>query len=253
LWGAEKLRGVVPAMLVGAAVTMSWLVPYVVNAPGELAASGAGHGQSSGAVSGLLSVLSDPSRLRVNASGEAVAFGLEFLLGHPYELPWVRWAILAGGIVILVACRNVALLAISAGAIAAAVLVFSLWQGPFGEGYWFMVIGPAGAICLIAPIAATRRALRIALTVGAALVVALLQPARAAEAWHTWRVPQYGALVSGARAVVARGTRVREIHPDFDVPPGADVYFLHALWGGRLDVTGAVAQIAPNGEVTYAP
>jgi hypothetical protein len=252
LWRAQRLRGVAPAVVVGAVVMLSWLLPYFVSAPPELAASAVRH-QPSGALSSLEYVVADPlSRFHVRDSVAAVAGALEFLLGRPYQTPWLRWALL-GGMLILLACRHVALAAISVGAIAAAIAVFSLWQGSFGEVYWFLVIGPAGAICMLAPIALTRGRVRSVLTAAAVVLMTLMQPARAHEAWTEWRLPQYGVLVSGARAIVADGSEVREINAAFHVPDGMDVYFLHALLGGRLDPSGPVARIEQSGEVTYQP
>ena len=138
LWRAQRLRGVVPAIVVGAVVMLSWLLPYFVSAPPELAASAVRHDQPSGALPSLEYVVADPlSRIHVRDSVAAVAGALEFLLGRPYETPWLRWALLGGGLLFCWPCRHVALAAISVGAIAAAIAVFSLWQGPFGEVYGF--------------------------------------------------------------------------------------------------------------------
>jgi hypothetical protein len=106
-------------------------------------------------------------------------------------------------------------------------------------------------VCLIAPIAATTGQTRRWLTAGIVATVVVLQPARAAEAWHRWRAPQYGVLVQGVRAIVADGRPVREIEATFAVPAGMDVYFLHALLHGRLDPSGPVAQIDGTGSVGY--
>jgi len=79
---------------------------------------------------------------------------------------------------------------------------------------------------------------RPAAPIAAALLVAVLvvgQPARSAEALTLHRLPEYGALLKGAREIKRRVAEVREIKLGFPVPPSTSPTFLYELLGGRID------------------
>jgi hypothetical protein len=202
----------------------------------------------------LTAVLNDPfGRIRLVESAAAVGRGLDLILATPLNYGWLEWMVAAGALAILVKTPLSALTACSVAVLATTVALFSLWQGNFGEYYWFLVIAPAGAIACVQPLAWTKAPYRHA--IGGILLIAvfLLQPARTEFAWGSaFRLPAYGPLRRGAATVAASGQPVRNITADFAVPSGVDPVFLLHLAGGRLEPTSRlIAVIEADGRIRY--
>ncbi len=129
--------------------------------------------------------------------------------------------------------------------------MWSVWQQDY-DAYVFLTIVP-GALLAIAwasrllP-APTARSMCAA----ALLVVAILvQKPRIDSSALVFRMPGYGALVRGSRAIAAHGEPVRAIEVPF-LHPLSDSEYLFTLLGGRIQRDApAIARVSENGEVTY--
>ena len=221
-------------------------VPYAIN---PVAREGAGVSAS------ISRVAADPfDRIRVIDSAAAAGRALDLILATPLNQGWLGWVIAAGAIAFVVTTPLSALSVCTFGVLAATVALFSLWQGAFGEYYWFLVIAPAAAVCAFGPVALLaprRRTLIGGLLLGAFV---LLQPARVDFAWGTaFRLPAYGALRRGAVAVAASRQPVRDLTAAFAIPSGVDPAFLLQLAGGHLDPASPLtATIQTDGSVRIA-
>jgi len=79
----------------------------------------------------------------------------------------------------------------------------------------------------------------------------LVQKPRIDSSALVFRMPGYGALVRGSRAVAAHGEPVRAIEVPF-LHPLSDPEYLFTRFGGRLQRDApTVARVSENGEVTY--
>lgn len=241
------IAAVVASAAFGAVLIVLWVSLYALQPSAPTAPSGSGN-----VLTSILDVIAAPTdRLRPLVSADAVAHALEFAYLDPFSGAWPRWVLLAGALLTLVAVRQLDLVAVGVAPPLVAIAVFSVWQGQLAEVYWFLVILPATAICLVAPLAllkGTARPLGIAAFV--CLVIAL-QPVRAHTTWTVYRQPAYGPLARGVTAA-AHGPAIRDIKPAFKVPVGMDPLFMFSLLGGSLNHSAdAVLVIGGDGSIRY--
>lgn len=246
----QGMRALVTAGLVGVLLLAMWTVPYL-----SRPATAPADSPSVGVLESLGAVAQDPfARLRPDASALAVVKALEFLFVVPYQAAWFPWLLLVGAATLVLGTRDLPLLIVSVVPIAVAIAVFSLWQGRFGEVYWFMVLTAAAAICLAGPAIAARGRARLAGTALLVAVTVMLQPARAHMTWTEWKEPAYGPLARGVTAAASTGTAVQNVVTDFALPAGMDPLFMYSLAGGRLAGDAAlVLVIGPDGQTRYVP
>lgn len=252
LWTVTRTHGVRGAGVVltaGAVALATWLVGYLTVPPPATS------GEGVSVASSLLRVAADPlGRLRVVESADAMSAAIEYVLLAPFSGTWLRWLLLAGGVLLAARIRDGAILAASLGPVLTAVIVFALWQGRFGESYWYLVIVPAAVLCCAGPVLAVEGRARLWGTALAMVITVAIQPARAHHTWTAARLPAYGSLVTGVRAAAATGVSVRGILPAFEVPQGMDPLFLYSLVGGKLDHTAPVVLvIEQDGRIRYEP
>jgi hypothetical protein len=175
-----------------------------------------------------------PAFLRPVVSFRHATGAVAMILFRPWQVAWPGTLVTACGAIALCRLRRDPVLAAATVVpLAAAVVGYSLWQHDF-QNYWFMVLSPGIAVAV--GLAAT--VVRPAAPIAAALLVAVLvvgQPARSAEALTLHRLPEYGALLKGAREIKRRVAEVREIKLGFPVPPSTSPTFLYELLGGRID------------------
>ncbi len=182
----------------------------------------------------------------------SVAMG--FVLLAPFSGGWLRWLLLAGVVALVAKIRDGAILVASVGPVVTAVMVFALWQGNFGESYWYLVIVPAAVLCCAGPVLAAAGRVRLYGTALLMILTVAIQPARAQHTWTVARLPAYGPLAAGVRAAAASGVSVRGIEPAFDVPQGMDPLFMYSLAGGRLDHDAPVVLVIElDGRIHYEP
>lgn len=212
--------------------------------------------RTTGVAASLSSVVRDPlGHHRVGDSAAAILHALDAILANPFDRGWLGWAIVIGACVLLVRRPLSSLSLCSAAVIAMSVAVFSLWQGDLSQVYRFLVVAPAGAICLLAPIAMLKRRYRQWTAYALLGLIAVFLPARAEVTWTIYRLPAYGPLSRGATAAAASGHAIRGIKADFAIPPGMDPLFLFALAGGRLEATSSskIVVIHADGSVRFQP
>jgi hypothetical protein len=189
-------------------------------------------------------VLGDPvNRLRVAESTRAVGAALETILLHPNEGAWIQWWLVVSSATLLLGRANPDITWLAIAPLATAIAIFSLWQGPFGERYHFLVAAPAAAICLVAPLAWLRRYARAAAIVVIGATVAAVQPARARETWTAARLPEYGRLSAGVGRIVHADVAVCSVRAGFDVPRGMDTLYLFRMAGGVISPAADMSAI----------
>lgn len=252
LWILARERGaraVTTVLLVAALSLGAWASTYVGRPPAPPAVGGA----HIGVVDSLAALAADPlTRLRPLESARAVSTALQSIFTLPFDTPWFGVWLSIGIVVAIVMLRNGALVAVSVVPLLMAIAAFSLWQGPFGETYWFLVIVPAAAVCLASPaVALSGRLRQVAVLALVALTVALQIPrSRHIRTYH--RLPAYGPLAKGVDAAVISGIAVRGITPAFAVPEGMDALFIFSQAGGRLDRAAPVTLlIRTDGSIEY--
>lgn len=253
LWALGRARGLgamATAALIGVLALAPWGAPYMLRPDAAPAIP-----QGPGVSGSLADVVRDPvGRFRLLASADATADALEALLLVPFHGSWLRYLMVAGAVVLVVRMRDGALLAASMGPLVTAVALFSLWQGRFGEVYWFLSLIPAAVVCLAAPVIVLTHRRRVWGVALLCLVTLALQPARAQTAWTVARQPAYGPIAIGVTTAAANARPVRAVQASFDLPTGMDPLFMFSLAGGRLDPAAPVALlIAPDGTIRYVP
>ena len=169
------------------------------------------------------------------------------------NLVWQMWdafeyaipVAIAALVVLVVYRRDPIVIAVSAGALATATLLFVTSTRQY-DGYWFVTLTFGMAIAAIPS--------RIAVTgIGAAalLFVAWRQPARIVDSQRFFRYPQYEPMVNGSREAAMRAPVLRDIVTSFEVHPTMDRQFVYKILGGRIDGAAlSTAVINSDGSVT---
>ena len=79
-----------------------------------------------------------------------------------------------------------------------------------------------------------------------------ITPSRVRFAAQLHRMPQYGPLVDGSRALALQGRPLREIRTEFSLPPTSDSAFIYQILGGRIDrASPLVGVITSDGRGEY--
>jgi hypothetical protein len=193
-----------------------------------------------------------PDRIRLVDSLGAVSGAVGSIALAPWSVPNVQLILLGAGTALWVATGTAAApVAVTVVPLAAAVLLWSLWQHAY-DSYLFLTLVPAAVLMVLwvlrlLPGEAAR-------SVAAAILLAiavLVQPRRLANAAQLFRLPGYGALVRGSRAVVARGEPMRSIDAPF-LPPTSNPEFVYEILGGRINRHAPLAaRLSATGEVVY--
>lgn len=158
--------------------------------------------------------------------------------------------LVAGLIVAIVYRRDLLLLAVSAGAIAAATLLFTTSTRNY-DGYWFITLTTALTLTFGMAIAAIPSKTAVK-WIGFALlaIVVWRQPARIEDSKRFFKYPQYETMVRASRELVMRAPVVRDIKTDFEVHPTMDRHFVYTILGGRIDPAALyTATITADGSV----
>ena len=155
----------------------------------------------------------------------------------PWRLHWSVWLLVAcAGVVVSRFRRDLPLLAVVVLPQIAAVLGYAWYVGDFLDYYYYFSLMPAAVLTLTLSATALRPP-RLAHTVGAALFICALAmvPARMRLAATLERMPEYGTLVDGSRALVQLNRPVRAIRTAFTLPRTSDPEFVYRILGGRID------------------
>lgn len=214
------------AIVVGVVVLLQ--IPFLIARFTEPAAA-AGPG-------GLISGLINPQVVRpwfAYASVTGITGNLVWPMwdGFEYTIP----VAIAALVLVITYRKDPIAIAVSAGAIAAATLLFVSSTRAY-DGYWFVTLTTALTLTFGLAIAAIP--LKRAVTwigVAALLFVAWRQPARIEDSKRFFKYPQYDPMVRGSRELAMRAPVLRDIRTSFDVHPTMDRQFIYKILGGRID------------------
>lgn len=203
----------------------------------------------------VLDSLVNPATLDVGKSFSTVVNTTGDLVVHRLGQWQFQWVTLAAALIVAWRWRREAdLLAVSAGALAAATLLFSTWTRPY-DSYWFLTLTSSMVLTFGLAVAAIPHA-RSVQGAGIALLAAVVlwQPARIAESRGFFKYPEYHAMVIGSRELARVAPVLRDIRVTFDVHPTMDKYFMYGILGGRIAADARqLAFIYPDGHVTLDP
>lgn len=204
------------------------------------------------ALGGMSETLRNPEHYRLGASAAALASatGGILLVPVPAGVWWSVTLVLAALAAVFRARRDYGLLSLTVIPLALAVLGFAVWQGNYDE-YWYLPLAPAVAVMVALVLSLVPRR-----EVGLALLVAvlLMQPGRLHYAHLIYRMPEYGALAQGSRAIIRQTSEVRRLYTSFAMPPFSDAEFLYQVLGGRITETALFdATIDDAGHVRFVP
>jgi hypothetical protein len=146
--------------------------------------------------------------------------------------------------------KDLLLIAVTAGGIAAATALFTTSTRNY-DGYWFITLTTALTLTFGMAVAAIPSKTAVK-WIGVALLALVLwrQPARIEDSKRFFKYPQYEAMVRGSRELVMRAPVVRDITTDFAVHPTMDRRFIYTILGGRIDPAAiATAIILSDGSV----
>lgn len=195
-----------------------------------------------------------PEQLRPLDAFRAVGEAAAFIAASPFQLPHVPLLLIGAAVALCVTGGLPAVVFVTVVPLAIAVGLWSLWQGESYESYAFLTLAPSAVllvawICRLPQERYGRAVATAALLVGA---VAMLPPRRE-HATSVFRMPSYGALVRGSRALVAQHESVRRIEAPF-LPPLSNAEFVYTILGGTISRDSqVVAHLTARGEVTYEP
>lgn len=239
--GVETARVIVEVVLV-------LQIPYIV----DRVIADAPRGGPSMIVEGVMGVVGDPLAARPLASFDAISGRVAYLWAMPAEV-FVGLVVAALAAAAYAGRRRPELLFASALPLMIAVAGFAAWTRPY-ESYWFMGLSPS--VALLIPVAVSALPAgrwRDGGAVAVLVIVLAMQPARLAATRTIHRMPQYGALVDGARDIARRTGEVSAVRTAFELPATADPAFPFECMGGRVTRDAAYeAVIGPDG-VTYRP
>jgi len=151
---------------------------------------------------------------------------------------------------VIVYRRDLIVIAVSAGAIAMAAVLFTTSTRSY-DGYWFITL--TTALTLTAGMVIAAIPSRVAVTwIGVAVLifVAWRQPARIEDSKRFFKYPQYAPMLKGSREAAMRAPVLRDIVTDFEVHPTMDRRFIYTILGGRIDPSAlSTAVISSDGSV----
>ncbi|MBY0496722.1 MAG: hypothetical protein K2Y23_21145 [Cyanobacteria bacterium] len=155
------------------------------------------------------------------------------------------------GVVVLIAYRkDPIVVAVSAGAVAMATLLFMTSTRPY-DGYWFVTLTTALTLTFGMAIAAIPSRVAVMIVgVAAVMFLAWRQPARIIDSQRFFKYPAYEPMVKGSREAAMRAPVLRDIVTDFEVHPTMDRQFIYKILGGRIDASAlSTAVISRDGSV----
>ncbi len=231
-------------LVVGAVVALLQL-PYVVhrylnrNAPIMSVVTG-----------GVADILSGETAPNVTGSARSYVESVGFFQGLT-GWHWPTGLLVLGGVALAVRYRrDPELVWILLMPQVLAIAGYALFVGAL-DGYYYLSLLPISVLTVtIGCLPRTGRAAQMAGVVAVVLAAALV-PQRAANA-HQFELPEYEALVTGSRTILAMGQPIRAIHAGFDLPHAVNVEHPYWVMGGQFDKASAIhATIHRDGSVTY--
>jgi hypothetical protein len=233
-----------------AIVVLALQLPYVVNRllhPSRGPAMGAVTG-------GVVKILSGNATPEVAKSLAGFAGAFNYIEVEPWHTPWPLVVLVACAAVVAVRYRrDPVVLSLVLLPQLLAIAGYALFLGTL-DHYYYIPVMPVAVLTLAFAVALPARTSR-GRVLGIALVAAsaTLVPWRLGFATTMHRLPEYGVLVNGSRALVTRGEPVRAVRAEFTLPESTDPEFLYRILGGRIDARAPLtAVIHRDGSVEYA-
>lgn len=160
------------------------------------------------------------------------------LVVHLYDGAEFTVPVAIAAIVVAITYRkDLPLIAVSAGGIATATLLFVTSTRAY-DGYWFVPLTTALVLTFTMAIAAIPSKSAVKWIGFAALaLVAWRQPARIEDSKRFFKYPQYGTMVTASRDLIMKAPAVRDIELTFDVHPTMDRFFVYRTLGGEIRPT----------------
>ena len=184
-----------------------------------------------------LANMANVSAFRIDRSfGTVVNITGELIVRQMDAWPFFQIPTLVAAAVVLVRWRrDLMLVGVSVGSIAAATALFATWTRSY-DSYWFLTLTTAMTLTFGLAIAAipSRAAIKwtsVALLAG---TIAWL-PYRLQQSTVFFKYPQYRAMRIASRELAARAPVLRDIRVTFEVHPTMDKYFMYKILGGRMD------------------
>jgi hypothetical protein len=238
------IRAALTSLGIVAAVIVLLQMPFIIARFTE-PASAAGPGS-------LIAGLTNPQAIRPWLAYVSVT-GITGNLVWPandafeYTLP-----VAIAGIIVMIAYRkDPVAMAVSAGAIVAATLLFITSTRQY-DGYWFVTLTTAVTLTFGLALAAIPSKTAVK-WIGVAVLafVAWRQPARIEDSKRFFKYPQYDPMVRGSRELAMRAPVLLDITTNFEVHPTMDRHFIYKILGGRIDSAAlSTAIINADGSVS---
>lgn len=150
---------------------------------------------------------------------------------YEYAIP----TLIAALVVAIVYRKDLVAIAVTAGGIGAATLLFTTSTRNY-DGYWFITLTTALTLTFGMAIAAipSKPAVKW-IGIALLLMVAWRQPARIEDSRRFFKYPQYEPMVRASRQLILQAPVVRDIKVTFEVHPTMDRQFIYKILGGRID------------------
>jgi len=199
----------------------------------------------------ISSTLDAPPPVRVAEAFHAFNDGVGSIAFAPFAIPQPALILLASVAALLIARGLFS--AVGIVTIAPIALTVAMWsilrQG--SDAYFFLTVVPATLLTIAWTLRVVPQTARSMLALALLGLAVLVQKPRIESATQVFRMPEYGVLVRGSRAVAARGEPVRAIEVPF-LHPLSDPEYVFTLLGGRIQHDAPeVARLSENGDVTY--
>ena len=207
-----------------------------------------------GAVTGSVArILTGQEPPRVSASIAGYVRAFEGIQVQPVSFSFSAWVLVCCAVaVVLRHFRNPVLLAVTILPQALAIVGYAFFLSGL-DNYYYLSLMPAAVLMVLLGVTAFVPE-RLQAIMGAVLLAATLSlvPQRLALAAALPKLPEYGTLVRASRQMAHRGTPLRSIRTEFELPPSTDPRFMYLILGGHIDRNSPwVALITADGRVTY--
>jgi hypothetical protein len=210
----------------------------------------------SGVTGSLGQILTGRERPQFAASWAGYTGAFNFILVFPWQVRWFVWVLVGCGAIVASRFRHdLPLLSVTLLPQIAAIVGYAFYVGDFLDHYYYLSLMPAAVLTLMLGVTAfgptwIARGASVALLIGALVIT----PARIRAAATLHRMPEYGVLVDGSRALAGQGRPLRAIQTEFSLPPTSDPQFVYQILGGRIDRASPwIGIIKSDGQVVYQP
>jgi hypothetical protein len=221
-------RTVVERMLIIAAVLLILQIPFLVSMMRE---PNAPVGPSS-AIAGL----TNPKAFRPWSAFDSVT-GItgNLVWPSPDSFKFTYPTLLFGLIVAFMYRKDLIVVAMTAGAVIMATLLFTTSTRNY-DGYWFIPFTAALTLTFGMAVAAVPSKAAVK-WIGFAVLALMIwrQPARIEDSKRFFKYPQYETMLHASRQLIMQAPVVRDIKVTFDVHPTMDRQFIYKILGGRID------------------